>query len=171
MALLYATGAAACISADYLSRLAAHDWASFWNLWRWCAVFLLAMALNALLQLDVAFVLWARDVSRLDAWYALRRPLQVLVLLALVGGITLLGLQVRLDTRQALQKQLSIGSAMAALGLALLLALLALRFVSWHYTDQLLDWRLHGFRFSRLAELAGLALIVLGGMQHIARET
>ena len=170
MALLYAAGAAVCVLADYLSRLAAHDGASFWNLWRWCAVCLLAMALNALLQLDVAFVLWARDVAKVDAWYALRRPLQVGVLLALAGGITLLGLRVRQDTRQVLQKQFSTGSAIAALGLALLLALLALHFVSWHYSDQLLNWRLVGLRLGRLAELAGLALILLGGLQHIVRE-
>ncbi len=167
MALLYAASAAVCLLADHLSALSRHSALLGLTPWRWYALALLAMATSSILQIDVAFVLWARDAAQAGGWYAMRRPLQMAVLLALLAGSGLLIQRVLRDYWPPFQRSAARASAIAALGLLVLVGLLALRIVSLHFTDQALDWRLAGFRAGRLAELAGLSLVTAGGIRQL----
>lgn len=169
LAMLYAASAGVCVLADTQSSLAPRGLARPTPVWRWGAVLLLAMAVNALLHIDMAFVSWARELAVHSDWYAFRRPIQVAVLLVLLAGIVLQvcgsgpavwGWKTRIVVAR---------SGMLASGLGLLLVLTALRLVSLHHTDLLLDWPVAGLRLGRLAELAGLGLVLLASVLKTAR--
>lgn len=170
MALFYTSGAFVCVMADFRHALAVGDWARRLNLWRRCAVVLLFLAINALLQLEDAFVLWARDVAQGLGWYVLRRPIQIGMLLALVAGVALWSQKISRYSLHSSQVRYSVESVMAAGGIFLLLSMLALNLVSFHYTDQALNFRFAGLRVARFIELGGLGLVTLGGVQHLLRE-
>ncbi len=166
MALLYTACAVICIWADTSKNNVATPTANPWPLWRWCAIVLLALAVNALLQLELVFLFWVREFAKDSGWYELRRPIQIGVLLWLVGAITLVP-EIRHKVWRTYRKSSSTATAMVALGLVLLVGLFVLRFVSLHYTDQVLDWQVMGRRLGRLAEFSGLGLVMLGGALHI----
>jgi hypothetical protein len=57
-----------------------------------------------------------------------------------------------------------------ALGLTLLLALLALRTVSVHGIDAIINVRLAGVSFGRLMEFVGIGLVLLGALRCLRRR-
>jgi hypothetical protein len=168
MALMYAACALACLTAgrigfgDSNGRVTSRPW-TFWNC---TTILLLLLAFNAILQLDQEFVVWARNVAKSGGWYPWRRPLQIAVLSALACGAATL---IALANQYNWHPHFSTSRAIAGCGLFILLTLLSFRFVSWHYTDQLLNSRLSNFRIGRLTELLGLVVVATGGTLHVIR--
>ena len=94
-----------------------------------------------------------------QGWYGVRRPLQYLA--EFVVALLLLFLAGRL------RRELTVGpvqSESVAVGLVVLLLLLALRTVSAHGTDAIINLYLAGVSVGRWLELGGLALILQGAL-------
>lgn len=135
----------------------------------WCAAATLMcmLGVNVLLQGDVFVTQMCRALAKFQGWYEYRRELQYTV----VGLIALMvpGLGWLLFQRMA---QLAQGdSGLASGGLLVLLVLIAVRMVSAHGTDVLINMRLAGFSVGRLLELVGLAAVIVGALRSLSQPS
>ena len=144
-------------------------------LWRAASALLLVLALNALLHADRLLVLALRDAARAGGWYAWRRPLQGAALAALFLVTLLAWLRGRRLHEAAVASRHADGSrrrhaarpgqVLGWGGLSLLLALAAVRLVSLHHTDLVLDHRLLGLSVGRWIEATGLLALAAGAVR------
>lgn len=130
--------------------------------WTMAAAALLLLAINTLLAFDLLFVVWMRGVARALGWYEARRGLQVLALVAIGMAAVAAWKPLRLWLAQAEPV-----SPRLLAGLALLLALAALRLVSLHATDVFINTTLAGLTLGRLVEALGLGLVASGAWQRL----
>lgn len=114
-----------------------------------------ALALDTLLQLQVPWVQLMRHAALAAGHYEARRGAQFLALL--IGIALALAALVRIRAR--LRENWPALAPLVA-GSALLLALTALRWLSFHASDQLLALRIVGVSLGRGLELLGLALCI-----------
>jgi hypothetical protein len=158
MAAGYAIASWLCVVSALMTRRADGDGGA----WFAAAALLALLGINALLQFDLLLVQVLRAVARLQGWYQSRREWQFALLgLLSTGGLVALGwLRTRLHARWS-------DCSPAVLGLALLVALAAVKAVSFHDTDAALGLRLAGVSLGRLAELAGLVLTVAGALRWL----
>ena len=129
------------------------------RVWHGAALLLCLMAINTLLRGDIFVTHLLRGLARIEGWYSARRPLQYLA--EFVVALFLLFLAARL------RRELTAGpvqSESVAVGLVVLLLLLALRTVSAHGTDAIINLYLAGVSVGRWLELGGLALILQGAL-------
>jgi hypothetical protein len=152
-ALLHALAAAACLAASRRESGCVVDR----RLWQAATLMLALLSVNCLVHADRAAVLALRDLAHAAGWYAQRRPLQwtMLGMLLVIAGFALPAL-VRF-TRHRVSAALSPAIA----GLCLLATLLALRLVSLHHTDSVLDARLAGLSLGRWLEALAVGLVVV----------
>jgi hypothetical protein len=132
------------------------------RVWYMTALLLSLLAINTLLRADVFVTHGLRGLARVEGWYGVRRPLQYLA--EFVVALVLLFLAGRL------RRELTAGpvqSESVAFGLALLLLLLAVRTVSAHGTDAIMNFYLAGVSVGRWLELGGIALILQGALHHL----
>ncbi|MCF8211415.1 MAG: hypothetical protein K9K38_18730 [Rhodoferax sp.] len=132
--------------------------------WYLAVTVLCLLACNTLLQVDLLSTLVLRGIAKIQGWYGARRELQytVVALVAVLG----IGLARRLR-HQFINSDTA--SEPVALGLTVLLALFAVRAISAHGTDAMLNVRLAGMSVGRLIELTGIALVLHGArrcLQH-----
>jgi len=128
--------------------------------WYLGATALCLLAVNSVLQADVFVTQLLRAIAKLQDWYAQRRPLQS-------AAVLLLGLSFLLASGP-LRRLLSadeLPSQGVAWGLTAALLLFALRAVSAHWTDQVLNLHLAGIPVGRLLELIALGVVVRGARQ------
>lgn len=123
--------------------------------WRLLAALHGALALDGVLQLHVPWVQLLRHAALIAGHYEARRGLQVLALLC---GIAL-ALAALAWLKARLREDWPALAPLVA-GSALLLTLTALRWVSFHGSDQLLALRLAGLSLGRGLELLGLLLAI-----------
>jgi hypothetical protein len=128
--------------------------------WYVAAAVLSLLAVNTVLHGDVLVTHTLRSLAKQEGWYGQRRALQY-------GAVTVLvlaALWVASGLRRAFAA--SDGSCVAvAAGLSVLLVLLALRTVSAHGTDAMINPHLAGVSVGRWLELAGLGLVLHGAFQ------
>ena len=127
--------------------------------WYLAALLLCLLAINTLLHADVFVTHLLRGLAKIEGWYGVRRPVQYLA--ELVAALFLLLLARRLRREFAAG---TVQSESAAIGLVVLLLLLALRTVSAHGTDAILNLYLAGISVGRWLEFGGLALILHGAL-------
>lgn len=128
----------------------------------------IATALMAILAVDAVFeptfflVQFVRQLAQMQGWYEERRreQLYVLILLAIVGLFVLGWLRTRIADAWST-------CGPAVLGLSLLVALAALRAISFHDTDVFINLPIAGFSLGRLLELGGLALVWVGTIRWL----
>lgn len=126
------------------------------------AVLLALLGAIAPLHLDVLAVELMRGVAHAQGWYAHRRAWQLVLLLTLgAAGAVLVG-RLRQRSRERWPEH-----APVALGVAFLLALAALKAVSLHQTDGLVNARILGASAGRLAEFGGLAVVTAGALRRL----
>jgi hypothetical protein len=125
--------------------------------WYLGAAALCLLGVNTVLQADLFVTQLLRAIARLQGWYAQRRELQyaAVLLLGLLFLLSLKGLRALLSANDLPSEQV-------AIGLAALLLLFAVRMVSAHATDLVLNLRLAGVTVSRLLEFASIALVMHG---------
>ena len=130
--------------------------------WVAAAALLTGLGIAALLHLDVLLIETLRVVACQQGWYGSRREWQYLLLVLLAaGGLGLFAwLRLRLLTRWP-------ECAPVVLGIAFLAGLAALKGVSFHYTDGLINASVFGVSLGRLAEFAGLGLITGGALRRL----
>jgi hypothetical protein len=170
MTVIYAMCAGFCVMADNRCEISNSSLESQLNLWRWYAATLFLMALNVLLRIDVEFVLWARTVTKSAGWYDMRRAVQLAALLMLMGCLALCVKALQEYLLKWRLKHVSTASMIAFAGLLLLAVLLALRLVNFHYTDQVMNWRLGGLRMDRWIELFGLTMVMVGATAKVLQK-
>ena len=130
--------------------------------WLIAALLLCVLGLNTVLYADLFATQWVRTLARLQGWYGGRRPLQY-ALVALLTAIMLRGTYRSRNRFQASEVPLP----SVALGLATLLLILALRTVSAHGTDAVLNLQWLGVSAGRLAEWAAIAFVVRGAIRAL----
>lgn len=132
------------------------------NGWAIAAALLAALGTVALLHLDVLLLVTMRVVAGAQGWYQHRREWQYVLLVLLAGG----GLAVLSWIRLRLLARWS-ECAPVVLGVAFLAALAALKGVSFHYTDRFIHASFLGASLGRLAELAGIGVIMAGALRRL----
>lgn len=131
----------------------------------WCvAVMLLCfLGANVLLQGDVFVTHVVRTLARLQGWYEQRRELQYL----LIGLVALSVLVLGYKTRQRFELYTPSEVGMVSAGLLALVLLLAMRTVSAHGTDAVINTRFAGLSTGRLLELLGITSVALGALRNL----
>jgi hypothetical protein len=129
-------------------------------IWYLAAIALCLLGVNAVLRGDVFVTLFLRSLALLQGWYEERRLLQDLTIGALVFAFLFAASRWRVNFAAT-----DLPSGSMAFGLAVLIALLALRTVSAHGTDAVLNLRLAGVSVGRLLEFAGLGLVLHGALR------
>lgn len=127
------------------------------KVWLLAAGALCLLGANTLLQAEVLLTHVLRAIAKMDGWYGDRRELQY----AVVGLLALLAWPLWLQLRTAFKTSHSAAEPVVW-GLTLVLLVFVLRMVSAHGFDALLNLRLAGLSLGRLAELAGLGLVMHG---------
>ena len=158
-----ALAAVLCVFAAVQTEAAGRNGAADARVWRVFAMLLLLLVANTLIRGDLALVGWLRGLARDEAWYEFRRPLQFAVLL-LLGYMCTVVWQ-RMDAALS-GLRVPRPARMARVGMSLLLAMLCLRAVSFHYTDELTQQRLLGLSVGRWLDLLGLGLLMLAAMRQ-----
>jgi hypothetical protein len=133
-----------------------------------CPLYLLVAA-NSLVQGDVLWVQWARSVARAQQVYEERRIFQILAL-AVLALLASKVWQLSQRLQQPHQTRTSVLQRMLLTGVAGTLALLLLRFVSFHYIDLVLNtfWLHHSV--ASWVEAASLGLVGVATGLEILRS-
>lgn len=131
-------------------------------IWRIAAGALLLLAVNTLFALDLLGIEVLRGVARASGWYAARREVQVVALVAT-------GMAVMAAWTHTRHWRVSVapGTPWLAAGLAVLAGLATLRLVSLHATDELINSRLAGLSLGRLVDALGLGLVAAGAWRGL----
>jgi len=130
--------------------------------WYVAATALSLLAANTALHGDVLVTHTLRALAKQEGWYGERRSWQY----GTVAVLALIALRVasRLGRAFAASDEASIPVAM---GLTLLLALLALRTVSVHGIDAIINLRVVGVSVGRWLEFAGIGLVLRAAFQSL----
>ncbi len=131
-------------------------------IWYVAAVALSLLAANTVLLGDVLVTHTLRSLAKQEGWYGQRRSLQY----GTVAVLALLALWFASRLARAFAAS-DAASVPVALGLTLLLALLALRTVSVHGIDALINLRVAGVSVGRWLEFAGIGLVVRTAFQGL----
>ena len=131
-------------------------------IWLAVATVLFVLGVNSVLQADLLVTQFLRTLSKLQGWYGSRREWQygTVAVLALVFFVTAKKVRPRFGEDQA-------PIALAAMGVSGLVLLLALRIVSAHATDAVIQQRVLGVSVGRLLELASISVVLFGAVRNI----
>lgn len=150
----YIVTAMLCFLAPTKAR--SHTEARFWIL---VGIFLLALALNKQLDLQSALTALGRCVSQQQGWYGSRRAIQREFIVVLLTGSAFVGVAMVWLLRSVLGR---IWLALA--GVMIVMTFIAVRAVSFHHMDAILNIRIHDIRANWILELSGLVLISLNAV-------
>ena len=131
--------------------------------WGSVALFLLVLAINKQLDLQSLFTQLGRDLAEQQGWYAERRNIQFLFIVA-VGTMGVLGtLSLAVLLRSVLRNVLG-----AVAGIGWLVTFIIVRASSFHHVDHLLG--VGALKLNWLLELGGIALIAVSATHFLRRE-
>ncbi len=133
--------------------------------WRLVALSLGLLAINTMLHADVFVTHALRALAKIEGWYGVRRPLQYAAEVAAALFLLLLVPRLRRELTSS-----GVRAESVAFGMILLLMLLAVRTVSAHGTDAIINLHFAGVSVGRWFELAGLALICQGALSCLRRR-
>jgi hypothetical protein len=130
------------------------------TLWYAAAILLCLLGVNAVLHMDSFLTHVLRELAILAGWYAKRRLVQYLM-------ICTFALMVLLAARwlHTAFFACNVPANTVAWGLAAMLMLVAVRTVSAHGTDVVINLRLSGISLGRLVEFAAIGLVVHGALR------
>lgn len=126
----------------------------FWTL---AGLYLAALAVNKQLDLQSLMTAIGRCSAQEQGWYAMRRGVQVGVILGLVGASVAGGLVAFWTLRRTLGR-----TWLALLGLVWITGFVLVRAVGFHHVDRLIGFSVGGIRLNWAFELGGIGLFVLG---------
>lgn len=169
LALLFVAVSAVCMLAETSGKASGESSSNTGGLWRSLTALLWLMATNILIQGDLWFISWMRDVSRAGGWYEVRRPLQAVTLAILaVGSVVVFDRKAR-SSKQVKSVWLPVADRLAGGGMLLLLLIVSLRFISLHQTDQVINMSVAGPSLGRWVEMVGLVLVGVGALHRSLR--
>jgi hypothetical protein len=158
IAAVYLASAWLCLLNGHISQVARQPHV----VWYFAGIVLCLLSANTVLHADVFVTHLMRAIAKLQGWYGARRTLQyaAVIVLALVVMLSANWLRPVFAASE-------VPSETVTFGLASLLLLFALRVVSAHGTDTLLNGHLAGVSVGRLLELAGIGLVVHGARRSL----
>lgn len=133
--------------------------------WLGLFVLLLALAVNKQLDLQSAVTAVARCLALAQGWYEDRRSVQITFIIA----VALVCLVVALGLAWALRRDLG-HIWLALLGVALLLAFVAIRAAGFHHFDRFIGYEFANIRMNWVMELGGISLIAVNALRVLLRE-
>jgi hypothetical protein len=131
--------------------IAAHREVLFWV---GLTVLMVALGINKQLDLQSLMTDIGRVVAREYGWYERRHDVQIVFIGVLATSALGFMLGLLWLLRDSLQRV-----SLAIVGVALLLAFVAIRASSFHGMDRLIGWEFFGIRMNWVLELGALALI------------
>ena len=131
-------------------------------MWLLLAALLFALAINKQLDLQSLLTEIGRLLAYDQGWYARRRDVQAVFIVALLvtGSVGLVGLW--LLTRGAYRE-----FRVSFLGLVVLLTFILIRATSFYHMDQLIRTAVLGLRMNGVLELSGIGLVAFGAFRRI----
>lgn len=133
------------------------------TLWFTATALLCLLGANSVLHGEVFITHFLRALAKIQGWYGDRREGQYLMIG--VAATTALWSASRLHLRLSAFDP-TVARPVSA-GLAALLVLLAIRMISAHGTDSVINLRFGGISLGRLFELAGIGAVVLGALRSL----
>jgi hypothetical protein len=136
------------------------------TLWFTATIVLGLLGANSLLHGDVFVTHFLRALAKIQGWYGDRREWQYGIIGAAIVAVLLGANRLRL-TFSAFDPSVSrpVGA-----GLAALLIVFAVRMISAHGTDAVINLRLGGLSLGRLLEIAGMGGVVLGARRSLCLQ-
>ena len=131
----------------------------------WIGVTLGLVILGAARAFDLQMVTIdaLRRAAQNEGWYAGRRPVQALLVLLAIGALALAAVAIRRVLRPVLARL-----RWALVGLAVVATCVAVREISFHYTDVMLSGGPHA---GWLLELAGVACVAVAARRSVLDST
>jgi hypothetical protein len=131
--------------------------------WRILSAVLLALGIYKLFDLQTPLGQWGRTVASEHDWYQTRRPVQLVLIGAVVATTAAVAaLSVWLARRMPAATRAAIAGVVALIGFV------AIRTISFHYLDELLDRSLGGLKLNWVIELGGISAILVSTQWRIA---
>jgi hypothetical protein len=131
--------------------------------WYLCCGLLLLLTVESVLQSHVFLLQMIRSLAKAQGWYADRRSGQYYLVAAslIFALLTLFWLRSRLA-------EIWHDCAPAVLGIGISAAVFLMRAISFHDTDQIINFNIVGISLGRLLEMSGLLLIALGARRWLS---
>ena len=164
LALAYLFTAALCIVTSQYRALGGEALTMDDRMWPTFSVGLFLMAAYTLAGGEQLMVSWLRGAARVEGWYELRRPIQLLVLAIVFAAAAPLFLRM---WRAASLSETPTALVMAVTGMGIMGIVFCLSLISYHHADTFMNRHLAGLRVSRWMELSGLGLVCLGALRKL----
>lgn len=134
--------------------------------WRLLMTGMIALGINKQLDLQSALTEFGRVLAFEYGWYDNRRQYQEAFIAAVpVAGLTMLAAML------VLARDLPAPTLWACAGAAGLIVFVAIRAVSFHHVDEILDWHLGGLPLNWILEMGSLVVIGWGAFKRARART
>ena len=127
--------------------------------WFCLAALLLLLAINKQLDLQSALTAAGRCMAQAQGWYEQRQTVQLTFIIVIAAICLTLGLTLAWIMRKELAH-----IWVALIGLALLLAFVAIRAAGFHHFDRFIGYEIGGLRMNWVLELGGIAIITINAL-------
>jgi hypothetical protein len=134
------------------------------SLWLVAAIILCALCVNKQLDLQSFITASARYYLRLLDLYELKRQIQVIFILTILGIGVVCALTLAVLFRSHFRAQ-----GLVIAGLVFLMAFVAIRASSFHNMDALIRFRVLGISMNWIFEISGIALIAINASRLLKR--
>jgi hypothetical protein len=132
--------------------------------WLGLSVLLFALAVNKQLDLQSALTAAGRCLAQAQGWYEERQSVQLVFIFSVAITCLLIAIVLAWALRQ------DFGHIwLALIGVALLLAFVAIRAAGFHHFDRFIGYEFANIRMNWVMELGGIALIALNALLLLMR--
>lgn len=133
--------------------------------WLGIAILFLALAVNKQLDLQSALTAAARCLAKAQGWYAERQSIQIKFIYSIIG----LSLLAALLLAWAMRKEL-VHIWLALIGIAFLLAFIAIRAAGFHHFDHFIGSKIGSFHINWILELGGITMVAMNALHLLFRS-
>ena len=133
--------------------------------WAGLTVLLFALAVNKQLDLQSAFTAAGRCLAQAQGWYEDRQTIQIIFIILIAVTCLVIGVVLAWALRRDFDH-----IWMALVGVALLLAFVAIRAAGFHYFDRFIGFEFANIKMNWALELGGIALIAVNALRLLMRD-
>ncbi len=134
--------------------------------WLGLLALLLVLAINKQLDLQSALTAAARCIAKAQGWYAERQSVQIKFIFSIIGTSLLAALLLAWAMRREL-----VDIWLALIGIAFLLAFIAIRAAGLHHFDQFIGYKIGSIHMNWILEIGGIAMIAVNALYLLLRRS
>lgn len=134
--------------------------------WLTLSALLLALAINKQLDLQSAMTAAGRCIAKAQGWYGERQSVQIKFIFSIIATSVLASLLLSWAMRREL-----VDIWLALIGLAFLLAFIAIRAAGFHHFDQFIGHEIGSIRMNWVIEIGGIAMIAANALYMLVRRS